>query len=795
MSISAIEITGGYYKEKKQFKIFSNTTQAASIIYGKNGSGKSSIARAFNEAFTEVNKPEFSEIYFFKLKQHPNQGLDPLTIDEINIPSFVHNEEFTLEKVSFNEDGLETIVMFGEQIEITTKIDKLTNISNSLKDEHNLLETNYITLNSPMNSESHFYIKEVIRSKLKSSWANRHQLITGNKTAGRVDENLINIISYENVTDKFESLNTDFKNKLKKYNSLKLTTSINKLIEINFPQNITTIIELLKTALNEPILTDREKEILHTLSSLNDKETNNTLEFLNSKKLTCQTCLQDVSPQHKLFVLNSIQKILNTEEANKLKSTLLDLSISPNIKFTNLDEVIDKELINILSSKLDFLNTEIENINEAKKNKINNPYKSLELKFNIKNTFNELNDIIKAANIQIDDFNEEIKQKNKLLNDLKALNLKMAFIESKDLVNIYKERLKSFNQLKYNLDNKAKDINEVAIAINQEQAALGNVQIALELINSYLQYIFYDENRLYLSSSQNTYTVMSRNEPVKPSSLSIGEKNIISLCYFFSTLFKDENINQLFKKECILILDDPLSSFDFENKVGVYSFLRYILNELHCGNTSSKSIILTHDLDVLYNMVKVYSDININVKKKKLGLFNLLNKNLEVINTANYDEYSQLLQNIYNFTIDSSVNDLNIGNNLRRVLEAYATFNYKCGMEELTRNPEILIQFTEAQRIYFSNSMYRLILNTESHLNERSRLILSTTFKEHFSIDEKVKTAKDILMFLYLLNPLHLRLHLKTSAEDINIKAEQINTWINNTFPPVPAEPPVSIIS
>ncbi|WP_339198468.1 AAA family ATPase [Solibacillus sp. FSL R5-0449] len=795
MSISAIEIKGGYYKEKKQFKIFTNSHQVASIIYGKNGSGKSSIARAFNEVFNTMEVTEFPEINFLKLQQHPKQGLDPLAIESINTPCFVHNEEFTLDKVSFNENGLETIVMFGEQIEITSKIDDLTNSLTSLKEEHSFLETNYIALNSLTHTESHLYIKEEIRNKLKNTWANRHQIITGNKTAGRVDENLINtIIDANSFTNTLEEVNLTFNNMLNKYQTLKSSNVINKLPVVNLPQNINTLINLLQTELEEPILTNKEKEILQILNSLNDNDTKNTLEFLNSEKSTCHTCLQDVSPQHKLSVLNGIQKILNTEEANTLKNTLIDLNILPLIiNYTYLEEIIDSDLKNELSSKLDFFNNEIKNINESKKNKINNPYKSIKLHFNIKHAFDELNNIINKVNAQIEIFNDEIKQKNTLLEELKVLNLKIASIETQDLVKIYKGKLKNFNQLKIDLDNKASAINNVDSLIKNEQAALSNIHIALELINSYLQYIFYDENRLYLTSSENTYTVMSRNEPVKPSSLSIGEKNIISLCYFFSTLFKEENIKQLFQKECILILDDPLSSFDFENKVGVYSFLRYILNELHCGNEKSKSIILTHDLDVLYNMTKVYSDININ--KKKIGLFNLLNKNLEVINNTNYDEYSQLLQNIYNFVIDSSSNDLNIGNNLRRVLEAYATFNYKCGIEELTRDPAILEHFTEAQKNYFSNSMYRLILNTESHLNERSKLILSTTFKEHFSIDEKVKTAKDILMFLYLLNPLHLELHLKVGNEDINIKTEQIKSWIDTTFPSAPTEPLVSIIS
>lgn len=126
-----------------------------------------------------------------------------------------------------------------------------------------------------------------------------------------------------------------------------------------------------------------------------------------------------------------------------------------------------------------------------------------------------------------------------------------------------------------------KKVKKLKEEISLKQASLANVEIALDLINSYLQYIFYDKSRIYLVASENTYKIMSRGQPVKPSSLSVGEKNIISLCYFFSTLFKNQNIENLFKNESLLVLDDPLSSFDFENKVGVYSFLRYILNELH----------------------------------------------------------------------------------------------------------------------------------------------------------------------------------------------------------------------
>jgi hypothetical protein len=79
--------------------------------------------------------------------------------------------------------------------------------------------------------------------------------------------------------------------------------------------------------------------------------------------------------------------------------------------------------------------------------------------------------------------------------------------------------------------------------------------------------------------------------------------------------------------------------------------------------------------------------------------------------------------------------------------------------------------------------MYRLVLNGESHFQERAQGIPDTDFFSYISESEKIRTAKEILIFLNLLNPLHLREHLKVNFSD-NIAGilNQIQTWERKMF-------------
>lgn len=64
------------------------------------------------------------------------------------------------------------------------------------------------------------------------------------------------------------------------------------------------------------------------------------------------------------------------------------------------------------------------------------------------------------------------------------------------------------------------------------------------------------------------------------------------------------------------------------------------------------------------------------------------------------------------------ISDISIGNTMRRLLEAYSSFCYDIGFEKMLRKHDILMEIPEDKRVYYANFMYRLTLNTESHMEE-----------------------------------------------------------------------------
>lgn len=79
-------------------------------------------------------------------------------------------------------------------------------------------------------------------------------------------------------------------------------------------------------------------------------------------------------------------------------------------------------------------------------------------------------------------------------------------------------------------------------------------------------------------------------------------------------------------------------------------------------------------------------------------------------------------------------------------------------------NKNVIINDTEAASIgdYFENLMYRLVLHGGSHREEQARN-LEIDFYSLISEEEKKRTAKDVISFIYLLNPQHIISHLSDS--------------------------------
>lgn len=101
-----ITVEGGYFATKRTFPILANKIN---VVFGRNGSGKSSLSRAVLQ-YKNGKGCEFSDVHF-------NVELD----DDVKEHIYVFNENFVREQMQVAPDGtrrdkLGTIVMYGRQI-------------------------------------------------------------------------------------------------------------------------------------------------------------------------------------------------------------------------------------------------------------------------------------------------------------------------------------------------------------------------------------------------------------------------------------------------------------------------------------------------------------------------------------------------------------------------------------------------------------------------------------------------------------------------------------------------------
>lgn len=277
------------------------------------------------------------------------------------------------------------------------------------------------------------------------------------------------------------------------------------------------------------------------------------------------------------------------------------------------------------------------------------------------------------------------------------------------------------------------------------------------------------------------YYLKSNGNNVKPKDISLGERNIIALCYFFTQILTNQEVEKLYQTEELIIIDDPVSSFDFENKVGIISFLRYQINRIVRGNQSSKILLLSHDLETVFHLRKALNEITDSFKQEGKALayrpWELQDRSLALL-AIRHNEYVALLKQIYQYADDiTNVSSDSIGNIMRRALEAFSTFNYRKPIEKVMYDSNVMRALGD-KSLYFENLMCRLVLHGESHFKERIYSLQdNTNFFMFISDAEKQRTAREILCFMFILNKPHIIACLEN-----NDYIQKIQSW-NNAIP------------
>ena len=760
IDLKKMSIEGQYFDTLCSLDLLDNDNNSL-IIYGKNGSGKTTISNAFLNY--KNDGLDFKTLRFF------NGSNNEITVDKNNL--WVFNENFidTNVKLSEDKDGINAIVLFGENSEIDTK---LNDFNEKLKKEKEKIEKrNYNQYIDEKSSNCYEKHRKALKNVISSTWASREQEIKKLSKKAPVSDVLIDeFISMKAPSLNVSELNRKYIELLEKVKNSNPNcvpqTKISKLA-IDFSEN-DALVELNRMIENKTDSTFVNK----ILNEIKNVGFNQQLfdKVIDQDTCICPVCYQSVSKEHKHEIKDAISIIYKAEiEIYKDKLSKFIIPVDTFNEITSLNENlhIDSLLLEY-NKELKHLAELANLINSDINEKLLNVYiTKIFNKHGFSDQLNKVNSIIDKINFKISEYNNDIEKYKDNYNDLLICNRDITYydiLEQRKIVNKIKDEML---QVKGENDASLKLIEEYEDKINELNNLKSNTGIALDEINKSLAYVFSSGKRLVLkpSGDPTKYNIYSKGRKIKLNKLSVGERNIISLCYFFEKMKSESEVNKYFKDEILLVIDDPVSSFDYENKLGIMSFIKRMCKEVKDGNQNSQIIFLSHEFEICAGLQKILSELKIKCQTKELK-----DKILVNLNPTKFSNYGNLLANVYEFASEQKDDaEFLYGNIIRKALEAYSNFNYKMSVNDFIISPEILGKISNNKlKSYFDSRMNKLVFNAESHTQDISHQMPDSFDLQQYSSSDQIQTAKDVLVFLDEIDHVHIARYLQSTNGALN---------------------------
>ncbi len=296
--IRGIKIQGKCFANETKFIFFTKPEEKISLVYGKNGSGKSTISEGIKVSVDKDYSTELSAT-FIDENQHD------LSLPDIKDSVFVFNEIYIDKNVKIDDDGLGTIILLGGQTDIQSQIDACQKEIDSAQEEYtkaDALHQQYIQSNNPLSPK---YYWQRIQDTLKKAggWAERDSKLKGNRRNTSVTDDIVTEICTLSVTQTYDDLQNEFKEKKALYDKLddNSITYPNEIKQITFSSDWENeICVLLAKKIEQPCLSEREKQILSIIQSNGQVSIESArLEFGKDTTKFCPYCFQSVDEEYK----------------------------------------------------------------------------------------------------------------------------------------------------------------------------------------------------------------------------------------------------------------------------------------------------------------------------------------------------------------------------------------------------------------------------------------------------------------------------------------------------------------
>ena len=342
--------------------------------------------------------------------------------------------------------------------------------------------------------------------------------------------------------------------------------------------------------------------------------------------------------------------------------------------------VIDKIISILVLKKSDMINEQYSKDFEATVSKIDFDYTQ----------FNQICELIKQHNEKTADFSKSIASAQKKI-EKHLISQSIPEIKSAEKV---------IEQKSSELSKKAKVVSQLSNQIELLEQEVKNSRIPAESMNEDIAFIM-GRKELVFENKPFGYQITRNGKIAKH--LSKGEENAIALIYFFNAL-SDIDVDI---KNTIVVLDDPISSFDSNFYYNAISYIRD--KTVNAGQV----FVCTHKFSLLKDYSLMYKGETNKYLIKRKNDSPLLQDEDNLI-TQYHDEYAYLFKQVYHFVKEPPANSsdyLIYPNIARRLLEGFLTF-------KLPTNDSLLdkvLALDEGRNTAMGRAILRL-LNNQSHL-------------------------------------------------------------------------------
>lgn len=577
------------------------------IVYGENSSGKSTLVGILKSL-----RDKDSDIIEGRLSiGNSNRPSVELLINDTNY-LFDSNWNTIYPKIRiFDQEYINENIFIGDEV----STDNRRNQFNIMIGKEN------ISINQELND-----INKKIRDITKDKKLIENNLKSKFKGDVILDEliSLSDSMDKETIEKKLENLRKDREN----YNQKNKINNLRLLTELELPElDLLSFLEILNNN-SDDLLSTIEEQVKSHIDKYNVHISWIELGFNKTKENTCPLCNQDIDNSD---IFQAYKDYFNTnfkDYNNKIKhfqNIVLNNYSRDNALEKNLQLERNKNLFSDIQKQLNMEDTfHIENnpmgdkilefynkIVSLMDKKLNNPLKSLDYNIEVDSLKNEYEELIGSAEL----YNTEVNTINRKINEYKdnlettnirfieyeieyyqnMLNLK----EKHTLERIYalkelENKLAYFEHRKVELKNEINRINNLNFGNFNKvlNDILYKLRASFKVNYIYPKFNSYGTEASYniVIGNQRLKSKVSKKELLKTpnfkNTLSGGERNLLALAYFLTTLKVSRE-----KDSHIIVFDDPTNYCDIFNKV-------YIAGQLaKLSNDNNQIIILTHDME------------------------------------------------------------------------------------------------------------------------------------------------------------------------------------------------------